>query len=212
MRSRVTPVQQVINPGQSLLLGGGLIRITPTTPDLVFLAYAFTPLQSHVTSTVKALAMQAGERAVNVPSVAEESAREKMISAGTFELSWDVTKQRAGPLTSPSVTKFRVANLPFVVYAADILVEGVGWIEIVAQMRSKPGKNLSSDMGESETLESSNAHKQYPEIEVFSPEGKFIGIRKPMNAWLLGGKQVVPVHKRKARPRRSMASMKGRNG
>ncbi|KAK4983538.1 Mitochondrial ribosome small subunit biogenesis protein [Elasticomyces elasticus] len=212
MRSRVTPVQQVINPGQSLLLGGGLIRITPTTPDLVFLAYAFTPLQSHVTSTIKALAMQTGERAVNVPSVAEESAREKMISAGTFELSWDVTKQRAGPLISPSVTKFRVANLPFVVYAADILVEGVGWIEIVAQMRSKPRKDLSSDMGELENLESSNAHKQYPKIEVFSPEGKFIGIRKPMNAWLLGGKQAVPVHKRKARPRRSMASMKGRNG
>jgi genetic interactor of prohibitins 3, mitochondrial len=37
MRSRIRPKQQSIKSGQSLLLGG-LIRITPTTPDLVYLA------------------------------------------------------------------------------------------------------------------------------------------------------------------------------
>ncbi|KAI4833863.1 hypothetical protein E4T44_09171, partial [Aureobasidium sp. EXF-8845] len=62
MRSRIGPEQMTIKPGQSLVLGGGLVRITPKTPDLVFLSYTFLPLHPHITSTDKAVAVASGER------------------------------------------------------------------------------------------------------------------------------------------------------
>ena len=43
--------------------------------------------------------------------------------------------------------------------------------------------------------------KAWPSVEVFTPEGKFIAARRPMNAWMLNAK---PQTKTKARPRRSM--------
>ncbi|KAJ9619321.1 Mitochondrial ribosome small subunit biogenesis protein [Taxawa tesnikishii (nom. ined.)] len=127
MKSRITPEQYTIKPGQSLLLGG-LIRITPTTPDLVFLAYPFVPLHAHVTSTEKAVAIQAGERSLDSSrpelSIANSNACSRMQSAGKYKLEWDVTKKRAGPLTSPVAAKLKADRLPFVVYSADVLVEG----------------------------------------------------------------------------------------
>ncbi|KAH0296381.1 hypothetical protein KCU71_g13979, partial [Aureobasidium melanogenum] len=230
MRSRVVPEQMSIKPGQSLVLGGGLIRITPTTPDLVFLSYTFLPLHPHITSTEKAVAIASGERATGLHTIMTKEAREEMASAGTFKLEWDVTRQRAGPLTSKSAAKLKPEQLPFKVYSADILVEGVGWVELVAQVR-KSAQNKSIPIspssepedvsalptpGDSETttwkpLSTPKEHiaqSTFPQVEVFSPKGKFIAVRPPMIASLLGGKKAPLANTRKSRPRLSMKSLK----
>ncbi|KAH0170380.1 hypothetical protein KCU67_g2665, partial [Aureobasidium melanogenum] len=230
MRSRVVPEQMSIKPGQSLVLGGGLIRITPTTPDLVFLSYTFLPLNPHITSTEKAVAIASGERATGLHTIMTKEAREEMASAGTFKLEWDVTRQRAGPLTSKSAAKLKPEQLPFKVYSADILVEGVGWVELVAQVR-KSAQNKSIPIspssepedvsapptpGDSETttwkpLSTPKEHiaqSTFPQVEVFSPKGKFIAVRPPMIASLLGGKKAPLANTRKSRPRLSMKSLK----
>ncbi|KAG9518347.1 hypothetical protein KCV07_g5700, partial [Aureobasidium melanogenum] len=230
MRSRVVPEQMSIKSGQSLVLGGGLIRITPTTPDLIFLSYTFLPLHPHITSTEKAVAIASGERATGLHTIMTKEAREEMASAGTFKLEWDVTRQRAGPLTSKSAAKLKPEQLPFRVYSADILVEGVGWVELVAQVR-KSAQNKSTPIshssepedvsasptpGDSETttwkplftLEEHIAQSSFPQVEVFSPKGKFIAVRPPMIASLLGGKKAPLANTRKSRPRLSMKSLK----
>ena len=216
MTHRVLPEQQSIKPRQSLLLGG-LIRITPKTPDLVFLAYSFLPLSPHVTSTEKAAAIQTGEREAGIPTIGETFAGRSISSAGIFQLKWDVTKRRAGPLTSRSAVKLKAEQLPFVVYAADILIEGCGWVEVVAQMRKR--RHLAAESagegGEEAVIyrplqmneAAEDPGSRFPSIEVFSPEGKFVGIRPPLNGWMLN-KRPDPVHARKTRPRRSMRSMK----
>ncbi|KAK6002243.1 hypothetical protein QM012_001881 [Aureobasidium pullulans] len=230
MRSRVVPEQMSIKPGQSLVLGGGLIRITPTTPDLVFLSYTFLPLHPHITSTEKAVAITSGERATGLHTILTKEARDEMASAGTFKLEWDVTRQRAGPLTSKSAAKLKPEQLPFKVYSADILVEGVGWVELVAQVRksaqikSTPISSSSEPTGisappaptDSETttwkpLFTAEEHipqSTFPQVEVFSPKGKFIAVRPPMVASLLGGKKAPTANTRKSRPRISMKSLK----
>src|SRR5947207_2299225 len=136
MFRRLKPEQLVIKPGQSLLLGG-LIRITPTTPCLTFLACVFVPFGKHITSTEKAIGIQTQQRESGVPSIAKPSAGEKIASAGKFRLKWDVTKPRAGPITSPAAIGLKVEKLPYRVFSTDILIEGCGWIEIVAQIRKK---------------------------------------------------------------------------
>jgi hypothetical protein len=230
MRSRIGPEQMTIKPGQSLVLGGGLVRITPKTPDLVFLSYTFLPLHPHITSTDKAVAVASGERVTGLHTVMTKEGREKMASAGTFKLEWDVTRQRAGPLTSKSAARLKPEQLPFKVYSADILVEGVGWVELVAQVRksaknkptytSPPKETTDSDVpstsSDSETTtwkplvtpEEQVAQDMFPQVEVFSPKGKFIAVRPPMVASLLGGKKAPTASTRKSRPRLSMKSLK----
>ncbi|GAB7365307.1 hypothetical protein MBLNU230_g6388t1 [Neophaeotheca triangularis] len=194
MSSRIVPEQQTIKSGQSLLVGG-MIRITPEAEDHVFLAYNFTPLHTHVTGTEKAIAIQTGQHtdgtpyAGTVPSIATDMAKSIMKSAGNFYVEWDATKPRAGPLTDPSAGKQKAASLPFTVYSADILIEGVGWVEIACQVRNKMGLQL-------------------PKIEVFSPQGHYVGIRRPMNAYLLGGPKTTGNHERRPRPRQSISLQK----
>jgi hypothetical protein len=212
------------------VLGGGLVRITPKTPDLVFLSYTFLPLHPHITSTDKAVAVASGERATGLHTIMTKEGREKMASAGTFKLEWDVTRQRAGPLTSRSAARLKPEQLPFKVYSADILVEGVGWVELVAQVRksakikptytSPPKENTDSDVppasSDSETTtwkplvapEEQIAQNMFPQVEVFSPKGKFIAVRPPMVASLLGGRKAPTASTRKSRPRLSMKSLK----
>lgn len=216
MEGRVTPEQHTIKPGQSLLLGGA-IRITPKTESLIFLMYPFvsTALHPHTTSTDKAIGITTGVRpetnepyAGTVPSVLTEAAKKTMASAGTFKLQWDVTRRRAGPVTTKSDGKQKPENLPFTVYGADLLIEGVGWVELVAQVRSKP-KYAQFDGNGSDAFGSRNG---VPEVEVFSPKGKFVGIRQPLNAWLLGGQLKKPVHERKARPRQTVSFQRRKAG
>jgi hypothetical protein len=287
MKKRVEPKQQNIQPGQSLLLGG-FIRITPTS-DLTYLAYNFTPLHEHKTSTQKAIEVQMrGEEAKDVENIALPEAVGKTKLVGTFYLKWDVTKQRAGPLTSSTMVGLKADRLPFKVMAADLLIEGVGWVEIVAQVRRRrddpanrrPSENensgsheigvgstdsgtessfaeyspLSSDndrttlrtsntpassedgnvhysplgslspspaAGSSSEAASTASHhslewdtvssKQesidptWPSFEVYTPEGKFVTIRRPMNAWM----NVLERPKKPGvRPRKSMKGKK----
>ncbi|KAF2860894.1 hypothetical protein K470DRAFT_257442 [Piedraia hortae CBS 480.64] len=176
MKSRVTPEQFVIHPGQSLILGG-LIRITPSLqPNEVMLAHPFVPpsFTPHVTSTHKAIALQTGIHSSlskslegqawkgNIPTIATASARENILSAGSFHLEHDSTRKLTGPLTSPSAGKQKPSNLPFIVYSSDIVIESIGWVELSSQVRKSA--NL------------------VPEVEVFSPGGGYITLRPPLHA------------------------------
>lgn len=205
MRHRVKPEQLVIKAGQSLLLGGGLVRITPTTPNVTTLAYPFVPLKAHVTSTEKATAIQSQEQPSGVPSIVKPGVGTSIISAGSFPLKWDVTRQRAGPLTSSSAGGLHTKLLPFVVYATDILIEGCGWVELVVQVRKK---DIESQQTGHEESNDGVADTNFPTVEVFTPNGKHVGARRPMNGWLLGGSNTAPASKRTVRPRRSMKGVK----
>lgn len=272
MKSRITPEQYVIKPGRSLLIGG-FIRITPRTPDLIFLGYNFTPLQDHMCGTEKAIAIQTQTGDANVENIAVPETAGKIKLAGSFPLKYDVTKRRAGPITRKDAVGMKVENLPYRVLSIDILIEGCGWVEITAQVRTRelykpmPKPAASTDSGEEqgETLETMGLstssrpsrtkkfdfageeilqdldlsepgsrpkpvseektrdrrrkepepQKQeeeqlnWPVVDVYSPEGRFIGSRRPMNAWLLNKVRKTP-QTSKQRPRKSMVGAKKR--
>ncbi|KAL2126180.1 hypothetical protein VTI74DRAFT_1521 [Chaetomium olivicolor] len=241
MKSRILPEQQVLKPGQSLLLGG-FIRITPrnVAPDeeLVFLAYAFTPIEPHTTATEKAIAIQTqAEDAPNVENISVPGTGRKIRHAGAFQLRYDVTKARTGPLTSKVAVGLKVDRLPYRVLGIDILIEGCGWVEVAVQVRTRQlfpnpedsrrgEEGLGSFSEQLQTLdlrpEPVNAVEKgkekkkgkrsevdvplanWPVIDVYSPEGRFIGYRPPMNAWLLN----KPKKETKSRPRKSMKGVK----
>ncbi len=228
MKSRLAPEQLTIKPGQSLLLGG-LIRITPKTDTLITLAYPFVPLHPHVTSTYRAIGIQTGTHPDGEPytgtvsTIATPSAKAKMAHAGTFPLEWDVTKRRSGPLTTAAAGKQKAANLPFTIWGADMLVEGVGWVEITCQVRrrrpsfvSKPVIDAFSPFGsesdEAAGSENNDSVSGVPEIDVYSPEGKYVAVRRPMNAWVVAGPKQLPKHKRRGRGRMSINFEKRKEG
>lgn len=246
MKKRIVPGQISMTPGKSLILGGGLVRITPKNPGLVFLAYNFTPLEEHLTQTEKAIAFQEQTReSIGVPSIMLPGIGGKMKHAGTFKLSHDVTRQRAGPLTRKNAIGLNVDRLPFRVLSTDILIEGVGYVELVAQVRAqdvamkvfpdqqprfeeraKPKQLDTSDpfaamralridagtpvvkrRKEPEPKPEPAIEPGWPAVDVFSPEGRFIGSRQPIQGWLHNKPRVLPEHKR-SRPRRSMKGAK----
>ncbi|PQE08865.1 Genetic interactor of prohibitins 3 mitochondrial protein [Rutstroemia sp. NJR-2017a BVV2] len=202
MRSRVTPEQQVIKPGQSLLLGG-FLRFTPTNPDTVVLAYAFTPLKPHLTSNEKAVGIQTRTRESTVENISAPGTEERITSAGVFSLKWDVTKQRTGSLTSRKGVV--VDELPYKVLSVDIVIEGCGWVELVAQVSKR---NLEQQLGMKDVgfqLAQEDETSSWPFVEVFTPEGKFVAARRPMNAWIHCAPRPSTT---KGRPRKSMKSAK----
>ncbi|KAI2620229.1 hypothetical protein GGS26DRAFT_571596 [Hypomontagnella submonticulosa] len=242
MRSRIVPEQMTLTPGRSLLVGG-FIRITPREPAPIMLTYAFTPIKAHVTRTDKAIGIQNQTGEVNIENIAVPGTGEKTKLAGSFELRWDVTKQRTGPLTRKDAVGLKVERLPYRVLSTDILIEGVGWVEITAQVRTKdlfkqkPKSDTQSEIQETETPQekkepsalerlealaadpkkkpapapvsepTENDEPNWPVVDVYSPEGKFISCRKPMNGWMLN-KPRVSAASQKSRPRRSMKGMK----
>ncbi|KAI1388329.1 uncharacterized protein F4822DRAFT_242218 [Hypoxylon trugodes] len=260
MRSRMAPEQLVIKPGRSLLLGG-FIRITPREPAPIILAYSFTPLEAHVTSTSKAISIQGEENEINIENIAVPGTGEKTKLAGSFELKWDVTKQRSGPLMQKYGADLKLDRMPFRVLSTDILIEGVGWVEITTQVRTKelyggawapreeqpqeplsalakleafadagdgkkqhrhvtspstPHQNqlsqgqspsLTSPLQPRPVLEERDPRINWPIVDVYTPEGKFISTRRPMNAWLLN-KPTVSAASKKTRPRRAMKGQK----
>ncbi|KAF3008989.1 hypothetical protein E8E13_011540 [Curvularia kusanoi] len=265
MTSRLNAERLSLKPGQSLILGGGLVRITPMTDDLIFLVHSFVPIHAHVTRTEKAHAYQTqtSERQLQVPPILAANVGSHMNSAGRFKLKWDVTKKLAGPLTSTVAGKMKPENLPFRVWSTDILIEGVGWVEVSCQTRRPQGwkpvgmqkkdpnharherekrlrdekeskdrkfaaiaraeaagddvddalsrefaKQAQSKAEEADGDEMAAWEEDYPEIEVFSPLGKFIGARRPMCASTVMGPKSVSSRERIARPRRSMKSVK----
>lgn len=138
MKKRIVPEQITVKPGCSIVLGGGLIRITPRTPDMIFLMYNFTPLHEHLTNTDKAIEFQNQTRqSIGLENISLPDTGDKMKHAGTFKLEYDVTKKRAGPLTRKNAIGLSVDTLPFRVLSVDILIEGVGYVEIVAQVRKR---------------------------------------------------------------------------
>ena len=200
MRDRVKPAQFVIKPGQSLLVGG-LLRVTPTTPNVVFLAYPFLPLGCYVTSTERAIAIHTQREDSRISTIVKPDIGSRMQSAGSFSLKWDVTKQRAGPLTKAAAAGLSTKTLPFMVFSADILVEGCGWVELVAQVRKRDMEMWT----ESDHLFDT---RPYPRIEISSPDGGHVGVRQPMGIWSLCGEKPVRSSKKPARPRRSMKRVK----
>ena len=208
MRSRIRPEQKVVKPGQSLLLGG-FIRITPKSPDTIILAYAFTPMSSHLTSTEKAVGIQTQQRESGAQNIAVVGVGEKIESAGNFYLKWDVTKQRSGPITAPDAAGINVSRLPYRVLSTDILIEGCGWVELVAQVRAKALESAPRplDVSGSDSIDDLFVDPQWPEVEVFSPEGRFIAARRPLGAWALSG-QLKPATRVRGRPRKSMKGVK----
>ena len=281
MRSRIVPEQIVIKQGQSLLLGG-LIRITPRVPGPIVMSYAFTPIQPHLTRTEKAVEIQGQTSELNVETIAAPGTGETVKLAGSFPLKWDVTRERAGPVTNKNLMGFKVERLSWRVMAADILIEGVGWVEVVAQVRTKdlyapppkvvdpagatvtstaeflemagspePRKDSPAESFEDSSVSSfvedaasapetddkvsalerlealgedpakkerttpppapapdrADGELNWPIVDVYSPEGKFIGVRRPMNGWLLNKPRVTAAHQR-SRPRKSMKGQK----
>ena len=197
MRHRIKARQYSIKPGQSFVVSN-LVRITPISPEVTFLACPFVPLACHVTNTEKARAILAQENMTAVETITRPGVGETIASAGVFRLSSDVTKQRSGPLTSPSAIKLKPQQLPFIVYSTDVLIEGLGWVEVAVQVRKRW---IEEEAGE-------RIEDHLPEIEVFSPHGKHIGARRSMNGWVIGGRQRPPVSRRTKRPRRSMKGVK----
>ncbi|OAK98013.1 hypothetical protein IQ06DRAFT_279020 [Phaeosphaeriaceae sp. SRC1lsM3a] len=254
MTSRLNADRYVLKPGQSLILGGGLIRFTPVTSEHIFLVHPFVPIHSHVTRTDKARDYQAqtSDRQLQVPAILAPNVGSKMGSAGVYKLKWDVTKTLAGPVTSSVAGKMKVENLPFRIWSTDILIEGVGWVEVSCQTRRpqgwRPVGNVKKDpnhaqkakearmkaelerkerkfnprpdddpfaedtreeeLGEGEGDDMADWQTEYPEIEVFSPLGKFVGARRPMCASMTSGPKIIAARDRKVRPRQSMVSVK----
>ncbi|KAF2404889.1 hypothetical protein EJ06DRAFT_525453 [Trichodelitschia bisporula] len=206
MQTRLAPERIVVKPGSSVLLGG-LVRITPTTPDQIFMIHPFVPLQPHLTSTEKAELIQTGQRETGIPTITDPSVYSKMASAGRFRLTTDVTRKYAGPLTRKDDVGLKPERLPFAMYATDILIAGCGWVEIVAQVRRRqleaPQDAMFVPLGSVDDA-------RLPEVEVFSPEGKGIGQRRSLSAWLVAGPKGLPVHRQRKRQRLSMRSVKAR--
>lgn len=187
MTKRVNPADQLtIRDRQSLLIGGGLIRITPKIPEnSTMLAACFVPLETHVTRTEKAIEIQTGIRKYNTGGGDRGNSviRHKYMdaetntiqSAGTFTLYTDVTLSHL-----PTLVKKRwddhgikpdLATLPYRVYATDILIKGCGWIELTAQVRTKH-RDYQNDNED-----------ELPKVEVFTPFGKHVGSRIPLETW-----------------------------
>lgn len=179
MRKRPKPELLAIKGGQSLLLGGGLIRITPVNPDDVLMAACFLPLEPHITKTEKAIEMQTEKRPYTGPNIAKEGFSETIKSAGAFDLKWDVTESHLPTSIAKAVedNKTPPPPLPYKVMSADLLVEGCGWIELTVQIRAKALEVSSTDDG------AGPPRSVLPRVEVFSPNGRHIGSRMPIECW-----------------------------
>lgn len=171
MVKRVKPERCTIKPGQSLLLGGGLVRITPVNPEDTVLAACFVPIESHITKTDKAIEMQTEQRPYPGKILMKEGTGSSITSAGKFDLEWDITASNLPDSVAKAVKdkKIPIPPLPYRVMSADILIEGCGWVEVSVQVRAKRDSETESP--------------SYPQIEVFTPEGKHIGSRPPIECW-----------------------------
>ena len=196
---RISAPQYTLQTGSSLVISN-LIQIKPLDDSLIILAAPFVPLRCAVRENDFAttvldqtrLATSAANIARN--TAAPETAK-NIASAGIFKLSHDVTKERSGPLTRRDAAGLSTSTLPFQIFGTDILIEGVGWVELTCQVRKR-------------YLEELDDPDWAPRVEVFSPHGKYIGNRRPMNAFIRIGDYPKPKSRRTSRPRRSMKGVK----
>ncbi|KAB8220702.1 hypothetical protein BDV33DRAFT_88992 [Aspergillus novoparasiticus] len=197
MTKRRKPERYTIKSGQSLLLGGGLVRITSVNPDDVLMAACFIPIEAHVTRTEKAVEMQAEQRPYPGENIMIEGIGSQITSAGIFDLKWDVTQSHLPTTIAKAVEDkgIKPPPLPYKVMSADILIEGCGWVELTAQIRAK-----STD-GESA--------RSLPQVEIFTPNGRHVGVRRPIECWkYVAEKQAVEKRKKGARGRQSIGQKK----
>ncbi|EFQ97322.1 hypothetical protein MGYG_00362 [Nannizzia gypsea CBS 118893] len=159
MTSRPRPTQLTIKPSQSLLLGG-LIGIKPLEENEIFLASPFVSLEAHVTHKDKAAEMLAQQRECPTGNIAKEGIGEQITSAGIVELKYDVTARYAKPLPNGSLPSL------YRIMGVDILIEGCGWIELTCQVRTR-----------------TREPDDFPKVELFSPQGKFVGSRMPLSTY-----------------------------
>lgn len=206
MTKRGKPERHTIKPGQSLLIGGGLVRITPLDPDTIVMAAAFIPIETHLTRTDKAAEMQAQERPYPGTNIVKEGTGALIKSAGIFDLKWDVTRSHLPTSIAKAVEDHGIKPppLPYKVMSADILIEGCGWVELTAQIRAKAFQNSDGD-GDRSTEFSPH----FPRVEVFSPKGKHIELRRPIQSYEFTAKKAA-AKKRAigARGRRNVGHMK----
>lgn len=211
MTKRMKPKQLTIKPRQSLLLGGGLVQITPRRPpslegpegetqsDLenkddaeppTVLAANFTPLEAHVTRTEKAIEILRGERTYNTggggrgTQVIRPDKLHTVASAGIVTLSTDVTRNHLPRRMQKELEDHGTPPppLPYRVFATDILIEGVGWVELTAQVRVRrlvPDLNDPTALGETEE----ERRRHLPHVEVSSPYGQHIQTRPPLETY-----------------------------
>lgn len=182
MKKRIVPEQITVKPGSSIVLGGGLIRITPRTPDMIFLMYNFTPLHEHLTNTDKAIEFQNQTRqSIGLENITLPDIGDKMKHAGTFKLEHDVTKKRAGPLTRKNAIGLSVDTLPFRVLSVDILIEGVGYVEIVAQVRKRHLERILASQNAPAEAKQETKLKAAPQ-ENTDPFAEMYNMRRDMSA------------------------------
>ncbi|PLB50200.1 hypothetical protein P170DRAFT_405053 [Aspergillus steynii IBT 23096] len=197
MTKRIKPQRHSIKAGQSLLLGGGLVRITAVNPDHVVMAACFLPIEAHVTRTEKAIEMQAQQRAYPGEKIVEESSGNTIASAGVFDLKWDVTQSHLPISIAKAVEDkgIQAPRMPYRVMSTDILIEGCGWVELTIQVRANAGGNESPGSS--------------PQVEIFSPNGQHIGSRRPIECWrFTAEKQSSDRRKRVSRGRQSIGKTK----
>ncbi|KAI5308423.1 hypothetical protein KEM55_005754 [Ascosphaera atra] len=180
MKSRIKAERSAIKPGQSMLLGG-LIRITPLDPDVTILAAPFVNLPWHIAASEKTTSLQRQERIVPETIIAKKGIQDCFASAGVFELDDDVTRYYGQ-------WKKYGQSLPYRVLGKDILIQGCGWVELNIQVRRK---QLEAGF--------------IPKVEVFSPEGDFVGSRPSMCAYANELEKLQKTQRRnRSRPRQSM--------
>lgn len=172
MTKRVKPERYTIKPGQSLLIGGGLVRISAVNPDHTIMAASYVPLEAHVTKTEKAIEMQTEQKEYPGKVLMKEGTGDSISSAGKFNLKWDTTISNLPTSIAKGVKdkRIQIPTLPYRVMAADLLIEGCGWIELSIQVRSRRNPE-EEDAAE------------FPQVEVFTPNGEFIGSRRPIECW-----------------------------
>ncbi|KAF4203927.1 hypothetical protein CNMCM8927_008074 [Aspergillus lentulus] len=195
MTKRKKPERLTVKPGQSLLLGGGLVRITAENADHVLMAACFVPIEAHVTKTEKAVEMQAGQRPYPGEQIMREESIASISSAGIFELKWDVTRSHLPTSIAKAVEDhgIPVPRLPYKVMSTDILIEGCGWVELTVQIRA------------GSKLEGSESPSSVPRVEVFSPNGQHIGSRPPIECWnFIAEKRAADKRKRPSRGRQNV--------
>ena len=202
MSCRPKPAQFSIKPGDSLLIGG-LVRITPLSPEINYLAYTFVPLHCQVASTTRTISLQESKMIAHGNNMGGAGDGTCIRSAGIFDLKWDVTKDQAGPLTEKHAVGLETNALPFIVFSTDILIEGSGWVELVAQVRRKHYEEIIASGNPSKS-------NHFPQVEVVTPNGRHVNARRPMNAWLLANQRPGGLVQR-LRPRRSMKGAKNRS-
>lgn len=171
MTKRIKPDNITIKPGQSLLLGGGLVRLTAVNPNDTVLAACFVPIETHVTKTEKAIEIQSEQRSYPGKAIMKEGTGSVISSAGKVDLKWDVTTSHLPSSVAKAVKDHGapIPKLPYRVMAADILIEGCGWVEVTVQTRQRS--------------EDGDGFTSFPQIEVFTPNGECVGSRSPIECW-----------------------------